>query len=118
MATTKITNKSALMFVLENFDVPADVAEKLNAMVTQLEKKSGAERKPTARQLENEKIKGEIVARMEPSVLYTVTEMLKTFELGEDMTSQRLSAILGQMVESGEVVKSKDKNKSFFSLAE
>lgn len=116
---TKITNKTALTFVLDTFgdQIPTDIQEKLNGMIAQLEKKSGAERKPTARQVENEKIKTSILDTMEENVLYTVTEMLKTFNLGEDMTSQRLSAILGQMVESGDVVKTKDKNKSLFSLA-
>lgn len=37
----KMTNKGALQFVLDTYDVPEDVAEKLTSMLTQLEKKSG-----------------------------------------------------------------------------
>lgn len=118
MANNKMTNKGALQFVLDNFDVPADVAEKLTSMVAQLEKKSGAERKPTARQVENAKIKDKIAAQMEPNVLYTVGDMLKTFDTTEDMTSQRLSALLSQMVDDGLVHKDKEKNKSLFSLVQ
>ena len=118
MATNKMTNKGALQFVLDTYDVPAEVAEKLKSMVTQLEKKSGAERKPTARQVENTKVKEKIASQMEPNVLYTVGEMLKKFETTEDMTSQRLTALLTQMAEDGLVEKTKDKGKSLFSLVQ
>jgi hypothetical protein len=118
MATNKMTNKGALQFVLDTYDVPAEVAEKLQSMVTQLEKKSGAERKPTARQVENTKVKEKIASQMEPNVLYTVGEMLKKFETTEDMTSQRLTALLTQMAEDGLVEKTKEKGKSLFSLAQ
>lgn len=116
---TKMTNKNALTYVLDTFgvDLPADVAEKLTGMITQLDKKSGAERKPTARQVENAKVKEDILSKMEDNVLYTVGDMLKTFALGEDMTSQRLTAILSQMVEAQTVTKSKEKGKSLFSKA-
>ena len=118
MATNKMTNKGALQFVLDTYDVPAEVAEKLKSMVTQLEKKSGAERKPTARQVENTKVKEKIASQMEPNVLYTVGEMLKKFDTTEDMTSQRLTALLCQMEDDGLVEKTKDKGKSLFSLAQ
>lgn len=114
----KMTNKGALQFVLDTYDVPAEVAEKLNSMLTQLEKKAGAERKPTARQQENAKIKDKVLAQMEPNVLYTVGEMLKKFDTSEDMTSQRLTALLSQMAEDGTVERTKDKNKTLFSLAQ
>ena len=114
----KMTNKGALQFVLDTYDVPAEVAEKLTNMVAQLEKKSGAERKPTARQVENSKVKEKIASQMEPNVLYTVGEMLKKFDTTEDMTSQRLTALLTQMAEDGVVEKTKDKGKSLFSLAQ
>jgi hypothetical protein len=118
MATNKMTNKGALQFVLDTYDVPAEVAEKLKSMVAQLEKKSGAERKPTARQVENTKVKEKIASQMEPNVLYTVGEMLKKFDTTEDMTSQRLTALLCQMEEDGLVEKTKEKGKSLFSLAQ
>ena len=116
---TKMTNKNALTYVLETYGdaLPADVTEKLNGMIAQLEKKSGAERKPTARQVENTKIKEDILSKMEDNVLYTVGDILKTFGLGEDMTSQRLTAILSQMVEANDVTKTKEKGKSLFSKA-
>lgn len=114
-----MTNKNALNFVLTTFadQIPADVAEKLKGMLVQLEKKSGAERKPTARQIENEGLKTKILGQMEPNVLYIVGDVLKGFDLPEDMTSQRLSAILNQMVTAGTLAKTTEKGKSYFSIA-
>lgn len=115
-----MTNKGALNFVLTTFgeQIPADVAEKLKGMIAQIEKKSGAERKPTARQIANNGIKATIAEQMEANVLYLVGDVLKSFDgLGEDMTSQRLSAILNQMVTAGQLTKTTEKGKSYFSLA-
>ena len=120
MATTKTTNKSALTYVMDTFgaELPADVAAKIQGMIAQFEKKSGAERKPTARQIANAQIKQDILGQMEDNVLYTVSDMLKTFALGDDMTSQRLTAILSQMAEAGTVTRSKEKGKALFTKAD
>ena len=58
--TDKMTNRKALTYVMENFDLPDDVAEKLSAMLTALDKKSGGTRKPTANQIANEELKTRI----------------------------------------------------------
>ena len=114
----KMTNRKALAYVLDTYDIPAEVAEKLNGMIAQLDKRTGAERKPSARQVENESVKEKILNHMEQNMLYTITDMLKTFELGEDMSSQRVSALLTQLIADGKVVRTTDKRKVYFSLAE
>lgn len=114
----KMTNRKALQFVLDNCNVPADVQEKVEGMIVALDKKSGAERKPSARQVENEGIKAKIVAAMEPNTLYSITDMLKSFDcFDETFTSQRVSALLAQLVEAKLVVRVVDKRKTYFSLA-
>ena len=113
----KMTNRKALEYVLANCELPADVRTKCEAMLTALEKKSGVERKPSARQIENEGIKATLLAQMEVNHLYTISEVLKTFDgLGEGMTSQRISALFSQLVEAGKVVRTIDKRKTYFSL--
>ena len=52
----KVTNKSALNYVLTNFELPADVKEKLENMVAQLEKKSASPKKETKTQKENKEL--------------------------------------------------------------
>ncbi len=117
--TEKMTNKVALSYVLKNYDLPADVAEKIEGMLIQLEKRSSAERKPSARQIENEALKGQIVEAMEPNRLYSVGEMLKEFVFfPADMTPQRLSAIMTQLVSADKVERMVEKRKVYFKVAE
>ena len=114
---TKTTNKSALTYILEHYDLPADVAEKVQGMLAQLEKRSSAERKPSARQLENEKLKDEIVLEMEPGRKYSVGEMIKEFSFfPADITPQRVSALMTQLVDAKLVEREVVKRKVLFFL--
>ena len=117
--STKTTNKSALEYVLKTYGdtIPVDVAEKLENMLAQLEKRSSAERKPSARQIENDKLKGLMIEAMEIDRLYSVAEMVKEFEFfPSDITPQRVSALCTQLVESGKLIREVDKRKVFFKL--
>jgi hypothetical protein len=113
--TSKMTQRAALTYAIENLsDAPADVLDKLNAMLVALDKKNSAERKPTAKQTENASIKAQILAGMEPDVQYTSADVAKSYE---GLTVQRVSALLTQLVNDGALVKTVDKRKSFYSLA-
>ncbi len=115
MTTPKTTQRTALLYAIENLpDAPAEIVEKWNAMLTALDKKNSAERKPTAKQTENAGIKSAIVSEMEPDVLYTAADIAKTHE---GLTVQRVSALLTQLVNEGAIVKTVDKRKSYYSLA-
>lgn len=115
--TEKMTNKVALSYILMNYELPADVAEKIEGMLIQLEKRSSAERKPSARQIENESLKGKIMETMETNRLYSVGEMLKEFVFfPADMTSQRLSAIMTQLVSANKVERIVEKRKVYFKV--
>lgn len=113
----KMTNKTALSYVLDNFDLPEDVADKLSTMVAQLEKKSGAERKPTARQIENAQLAEVIQGQFEVGVTYSVSDILKNFTgLPEDMSCQRLSGILTKLVDAGVLEREVVKRVPYFSI--
>lgn len=115
----KMTQKNAIAYVLANCELPADVEEKIVAIHTALEKKSHAkgERKPTKTQIANEGFKSIIVDNMESGRLYTVTELAKEMPFGEELSTQRVSALVRQLKESGVVVRTEDKRKAYFSLA-
>ncbi len=115
----KMTNAKALAWVLENVsDIPTDVAEKITNIKTSIEKKNSAKSdKPTKAQLENATIKSAILDTMVVGTLYTVTEMIKTFPALADMTNQKVSALVRQLVENGDLVRTEDKRKAYFSLA-
>jgi hypothetical protein len=83
-----------------------------------LTKKNSTERKPTAKQTENETIKATILEHMEPNRLYTIGELVKVIPgLPEGMTSQRMSALVRQLKESGAVTRTEVKRVAYFQKA-
>lgn len=74
--------------------------------------------KPTKTQQENvaiyEKIR-DVLSGADRAL--TVTELLTYPELSE-FTNQKISALLRQMVKNGEVIRTEEKKKAYFSLAE
>lgn len=115
--TEKMTNKKALNYVLDNYDLPAEVAEKLEGMIAQLDKRATAERKPSARQLENGALKQSILDAMEVNRLYSVGEMIKEFTFfPADITPQRVSALMSQLVVDRKVIREVDKRKVYFKV--
>lgn len=110
---TKITNKGALEYVLEKCEITAEVREKLEKMVVALEKKAGANRKPTKAQEANENLKAEILSVMENDHLYTITEIQKS--LFGEYSNQKVSALIRQLIAEGAVVRTEEKGKAFFS---
>ena len=82
-----------------------------------LSKKNSAEKKPTAQQTANAGIQTAILENMEINRLYTITEIIKSVPECADLTNQRVSALIRQLVDAGKVVRTEDKRKAYFSLA-
>lgn len=119
MEKTKVTQKMALGYVLENCEVPADIKEKLEKMLEQVEKKaSGGSKSMSATQKANAELAEKIVGEMEENRLYTVTEMLKALPClkNEEYTNQKISAIMSNLVKELKVERIVDKRKSYFKV--
>ncbi len=110
----KMTNVKALAFAIENGNFPTEVVEKLTAIKTSYENKA-SNKKPTANQKENEGFKNTIHETLMQNGALTVTELQAKNETLAGLSNQRVSAILRQMVLAGEVEKTVDKKKSYFS---
>ena len=95
-----------------------EVKTKLTALQTSIAKKNSAERKPTATQTANAGFKVAIENGMELGKKYTITDLMKSISELADLSNQRVSAIVRQMVESGTLVREEIKRKAYFSLAE
>ena len=119
--TKKITKR-------EKFEMLANIADvKANPMLVEfiehelelLAKKNSSEKKPTSIQAENSKIKEQIIANMEktPNQIYTITDMMKNFPCCQNLSNQKVSALVRQLKEDGLVKKFEDKRKSYFELA-
>ena len=112
----KTTNVKALAYVLDNYDLPTEIHAKLEKMKVQFEKKNSAEKKPTATQIANEGIKNLILEVVGDSSL-TITEMQKINGELAELSNQKISALLKQMVENGSIVREEIKRKAYFKKA-
>lgn len=92
------------------------LVEFIDHEVELLSKKNSAEKKPTAQQVANAGIATAIVEGMEPNRLYTITEIIKEIPECADMTNQRVSALIRQLVDADKVKRTEDKRKAYFSL--
>lgn len=90
----------------------------INHEIDLLTKKNSGEKKPTATQVANEALKVAIADGIEPGRQYTVTEIIKEVPACAGLTNQKVSPLVNQMVEDGRLVKTVDKRRSFFALAE
>ena len=115
---TKITYVSALDVVLNGEPMTDEVREKLEALKASIAKKNTAERKPTATQTANEGFKVAILNGLESGKAYTITDIIKSVDEVSDLSNQRVSAIVRQLVESGSLVRDEVKRKAYFSKVE
>ncbi len=119
--TTKMTKATAwgiVKDIVENSNHPqtAELVAKIDNELALLAKKNSTEKKPTAQQTANVGIMSAIVEGMEPNRLYTVTEIIKSIPACADLTNQRVSALLRQLVEGGKVKRTEDKRKAYFQV--
>ena len=113
----KMTNVKAIDYVLANAELPTDVKEKLEKMKEQFVKKNSTARKPTATQTENAGLKVAILNAMENGKQYTITDLMKSVPELADLSNQRVSAIVRQLKDEGEVIREEIKRKAYFSKA-
>ena len=135
MANTKMTQVSALEVAIEVITnvmngVDTDLASselseavvKLSGMAEKLaEKRSTPSKADKEKSAEHKAIADEIILVLstEETVTngMTVSEMQKASEMLAGYSNQKISAILRKMVDSGTIVKTVDKKKSYFSIA-
>ena len=77
---------------------------------------SNGEKKPTAKQAENEALKDAIYNNMEENRLYSITEMQKEFAECAELSNQKMSALLRLLIEDEIVERVIDKRKTYFKL--
>ena len=115
--TKKMTKRDYFSAILSKYPLTAEEKAFMEHELELLAKKNSSEKKPTAQQVVNEGIKAAIVAGMTPNRLYTITEIQKEIPECAELSNQRVSALIRQMV-GNEIVRTEDKRKAYFSLAE
>ena len=119
MNEKKITKaqKFAMLKAIPQVAENAMLVEFIDHEMELLAKKNSADKKPTAQQTANEGIKGAILEAMEVGKLYTITDLIKTVPACAELTNQRVSAIVRQMVGT-EVERIEEKRKAYFRKVE
>ena len=114
-----MTKKEMFAAIIAKYDLTTDEVEFLNHEIELLERKAGKDRKPTANQLVNAGIKEEIVSILTGAERMTCTEIAKALQPShtEDISVNKVSALMKQLIEAGKVVKTVEKRKSYFSVA-
>ena len=116
--SVKKTQKEMFNEILNGYGLSAEHKAFLEGRIAQLDKKSASKSTgQTATQKANAELKGKILAEMEVGKAYTVTAMLKELDCVAELTNQKVSALMKQLVEDNLVVKTEDKRKSFFTKA-
>ena len=122
MANKKMTKKDYFAILRASYPETADNYAEVIAFIDHevdlLNRKNSGEKKPTAQQVANDAVKTAIAEGMTPNRLYTVTEIQKEIDACAEMSNQRVSALLRQMRDDKIIVRTEDKRKAYFSLAE
>ena len=97
-----------------------EIKEKLVAMIEALDKKPAGDKGMTEQQKQNLGYKGDILATLADGKTRTATELLNEVPsfAGTNMTNQRVSALLRQLILDGKVKKDTVKGKAMFGLVE
>lgn len=114
----KMTYVSALTAAIATETLSVEVREKLTALKAQLEKKSSTERKPTKTQTANASLEAILYSSMEANRAYTVTELIKEVPELNDLSNQKVSALVRALKEAHKVTREEIKGKSYFTKVE
>ena len=116
MENKKMTKREMFVALLAKYDFDETEKAFLEHEVELLEKKNSSEKKPTANQIANDGIKEAIAETLADGKMMTITEMQKaSAELGE-LSNQKISALIRQMILDGLVEKVEDKRKAYFKM--
>lgn len=114
MSNKKMTKRDYFTAILNKYDLTADEKSFIEHELELLAKKNSSEKKPTAQQVANEGLKSVILNVLtENGGLMTITDIQKSCAELSELSNQRVSAIVRQMVGIS-VERVEDKRKAYF----
>lgn len=123
-AMTAVANSNIKEYTIAGEDGVKFNAEEITAKLTEmwnaLDKKGGTEKPMTEQQKQNLGFKVDILAHLMDGKARTATEILNEVPsfVGTNMTNQRVSALLRQLILDGKIKKDVVKGKAYFSTVE
>ena len=117
MTNKKLTKKDHFNALLALAEAQNDqtLVDFINHELELLTKKNTSERKPTAAQKENEIVKKIILAALTTTPAQ-ISELQKTHAELAEISNQKISALLRQLIQENKVVRTEDKKKALFAL--
>ena len=114
MTNKKMTKRDYFNSILSKYPLTDEEKAFVEHELELLAKKNASEKKPTAQQTANEAIK-EVILRVltDADNMMTVSEIIKADPALSELTNQRVSALLRQMIGTT-VVRIEDKRKAYF----
>ena len=113
----KLTKKDYFNGILAKYPLTEDEKTFIMHELELLAKKNSGDKKLTATQKENEKLKTAILDGMAEGQLYTITELIKAIPELNELTNQKVSPLVKALVAEGQLVRVEDKRKAYFKLA-
>ena len=120
--TKKMTKREYFTIIRAAYPADAANAEEVLAFIDHeielLAKKNTSEKKPTKTQIENEGNKQIVLDTLAAFTDgKTISEIQAANEILAEMSNQKVSALVRQMVQDGSLVRIEDKRKAYFKVA-
>jgi predicted transcriptional regulator len=113
---TKITKRMVLEHLMETYANDTMVVDYAKHEIELLDKKA-SNKVPTKVQIENENIKNVIVEVLTNATSpMTITDITNANEKLVNLSNQKISALLTQLINANLVVRTSDKKKAYFSI--
>lgn len=111
----KITKREKFEMLLNVAEVKGNemLVEFINHEIELLARKNGSEKKPTAQQQANAQIQQAILNGMEVGKRYTITDLIKSIPECAELTNQRVSALVRQLMPTY-IERIEEKKKAYF----
>ena len=112
----KITKREKFEMLLKIETVKENpmLVEFIEHEIELLAKKNGSDKKPTATQSANNELKDAILDAMETGKKYTITDIIKTVPECAELTNQKVSALVRQLLLANLVERVEEKKKAYF----
>ena len=111
----KITKreKFEMLLAMESVKGNEMLVEFIEHEIELLARKNGSEKKPTAQQQANAEIQKAILEGMEVGKRYTITDLIKEIPVCAELTNQRVSALVRQLIPTC-IERVEEKKKAYF----
>ncbi len=114
---TKMTKKKMFSAIREMVISNQNMVDFIDHEIELLNRKSSAKRKPTERQIENEKLKSEIMSYLtEADTMKCISELQTEIPSLSELKNQRITHLLSALVESEKLEKEYVKRTPYYSV--